>query len=45
MSLVPGSFAFDEYGRPFIIIKHQGTEKRLIGADAIKVCVFNSINV
>lgn len=37
MSAFPGSIAFDEYGRPFIIIKDQDRQKRLTGADALKV--------
>lgn len=32
-----GSLAFDEYGRPFIIIKDQDQKKRLTGIDAHKV--------
>merc|ERR1712186_300441 len=31
-----GSLAFDEYGRPFLILKDQATQKRLTGKDAIK---------
>lgn len=30
------SLAFDEYGRPFLIVKEQETKKRLTGIDAIK---------
>ena len=37
MSAFPGSIAFDEYGRPFIIIKDQDRQKRLTGNDALKV--------
>ncbi|XP_022193311.1 T-complex protein 1 subunit epsilon [Nilaparvata lugens] len=33
---LPGSLAFDEYGRPFIIIKDQDKQKRLTGSEAIK---------
>lgn len=33
---IPGSLAFDEYGRPFIIIRDQDKQKRLTGNDAIK---------
>lgn len=40
MAFLPGSLAFDEYGRPFIIIKNQETERRLTGVDAIKVSKF-----
>uniref|UniRef100_A0A3Q3J4K9 T-complex protein 1 subunit epsilon n=1 Tax=Monopterus albus TaxID=43700 RepID=A0A3Q3J4K9_MONAL len=31
-----GTLAFDEYGRPFIIIKDQDTKTRLTGIDALK---------
>lgn len=37
MSALPGSIAFDEYGRPFIIIRDQEKQKRLTGVDALKV--------
>lgn len=37
MSAFPGSIAFDEYGRPFIILRDQDSQKRLTGNDAIKV--------
>ncbi len=30
------SLAFDEYGRPFIIINEQASKRRLKGVDAIK---------
>jgi len=36
MTSIPGSLAFDEYGRPFIIIKDQQNQKRLSGNAAIK---------
>lgn len=36
MSAFPGTFAFDEYGRPFIILRDQEKQKRLTGTDAIK---------
>jgi len=36
MSMIPGSLAFDEYGRPFLIIKDQDKQKRLTGNEAIK---------
>lgn len=39
MSAFPGSIAFDEYGRPFIIIRDQDKQKRLTGIDALKVVV------
>jgi len=32
-----GALAFDEFGRPFIIIKDQDRQKRLTGNAAIKV--------
>lgn len=32
-----GSLAFDEYGRPFIIIRDQDKKKRLTGLEAHKV--------
>lgn len=31
-----GSLAFDEYGRPFLILRDQQSQTRLIGKDAIK---------
>jgi T-complex protein 1 subunit epsilon len=31
-----GSLAFDEFGRPFLILRDQGAQKRLIGKDAVK---------
>lgn len=34
---MPGTLAFDEYGRPFIIIRDQQNQKRLTGVDALKV--------
>lgn len=37
MSAFPGSITFDEYGRPFIILRDQDSQKRLTGNDAIKV--------
>lgn len=37
MSAFPGSIAFDEFGRPFIILRDQENQKRLTGNDAIKV--------
>lgn len=33
----PGSIAFDEYGKPFIILRDQEHQNRLTGNDAIKV--------
>jgi T-complex protein 1 subunit epsilon len=34
------SLAFDEYGRPFIILKEQDTKTRIKGIDAIKVLLY-----
>jgi T-complex protein 1 subunit epsilon len=31
------SLAFDEYGRPFIVLKEQDTKRRIKGVEAIKV--------
>ncbi|KAL3266862.1 hypothetical protein HHI36_011014 [Cryptolaemus montrouzieri] len=36
MAAFPGSIAFDEYGRPFIILRDQDKQKRLSGLDALK---------
>lgn len=36
MASFPGSIAFDEFGRPFIILRDQDRQKRLTGTDAIK---------
>nr|CAH7747957.1 unnamed protein product [Callosobruchus chinensis] len=36
MAGFPGSIAFDEYGRPFIILRDQDKQKRLTGIDALK---------
>jgi T-complex protein 1 subunit epsilon len=36
MNTFPGTFAFDEYGRPFIILRDQDKQKRLTGNNAIK---------
>jgi len=48
MMNLPGTFAFDEYGRPFLILRDQDKQKRLTGTDAIKVrkiifCISNCI--
>lgn len=40
MALFPGTVAFDEYGRPFIILRDQERQKRLTGTDALKVSYF-----
>jgi len=37
MTAIPGTVAFDEYGRPFIILRNQEKQQRLTGHDAIKV--------
>lgn len=34
------SLAFDEYGRPFIVLREQDTKTRIKGVDAIKVLPF-----
>lgn len=39
MTAIPGSIAFDEFGRPFIILRDQDKQKRLTGNDAVKVCI------
>ncbi|XP_041988605.1 T-complex protein 1 subunit epsilon [Aricia agestis] len=36
MAMFPGTVAFDEYGRPFIILRDQERQKRLTGIDALK---------
>lgn len=36
MAQFPGTIAFDEYGRPFIILRDQERQKRITGTDAIK---------
>lgn len=37
-----GQIAFDEYGRPFIILRDQESQQRLTGIDAHKVCTYLS---
>lgn len=32
-----GALAFDEFGRPFFILKDQERQRRLVGSEAIKV--------
>ena len=32
-----GNLAFDEYGRPFLILRDQDQQQRLTGKEAIKV--------
>lgn len=41
MAAFPGTVAFDEFGRPFIIIRDQENQKRLTGNDALKVILLN----
>merc|ERR1712241_716494 len=40
-----GSLAFDEYGRPFLILKDQDKQSRLTGKEAIKshICAAKAI--
>jgi len=40
-----GSLAFDEYGRPFLILRDQDNQKRITGKDAIKshICAAKSV--
>lgn len=37
-----GTLAFDEYGRPFLIIKDQDRKSRLMGLEALKVTARNA---
>lgn len=37
MNQLPTQLAFDEYGRPFIILRDQEKQSRLTGKDAHKV--------
>lgn len=41
MAAFPGTVAFDEFGRPFIIIRDQENQKRLTGNDALKVILLD----
>lgn len=34
-----GTLAFDEFGRPVLILKGQDSKKRLFGIEAHKVCM------
>lgn len=43
MMSLPGSIAFDEYGRPFIILRDQENQKRLTGNEAIKVRLWGTV--
>ncbi|KAK2576102.1 hypothetical protein KPH14_007436 [Odynerus spinipes] len=45
MTAFPGTVAFDEYGRPFIILRDQERQKRLTGIDAIKSHILAAHNV
>ncbi|XP_003703166.2 chaperonin containing TCP1 subunit 5 [Megachile rotundata] len=45
MTAIPGTVAFDEYGRPFIILRDQEKQKRLTGIDAIKSHILAARNV
>jgi hypothetical protein len=38
------SLAFDEYGRPFLILRDQGTRKRTKGLEAHKVSTSQTID-
>lgn len=44
MAAFPGHIAFDEFGKPFIILRDQMQQKRLTGNDAIKVSVCSFVN-
>ena len=35
------SLAFDEYGRPFIVLKEQDTKVRIKGIEALKVTLIS----
>lgn len=45
MTAIPGAVAFDEYGRPFIILRDQERQKRLTGINAIKSHILAARNV
>ncbi|XP_053980591.1 T-complex protein 1 subunit epsilon [Hylaeus anthracinus] len=45
MTAIPGSVAFDEYGRPFLILRDQEKQKRLTGVNAIKSHILAARNV
>ena len=38
-----GNIAFDEYGRPFLILRDQDRQSRLTGKDAIKVSSYRFV--
>lgn len=41
MAMFPGTVAFDEFGRPFIILRDQENQKRLTGIEALKVFILH----
>lgn len=45
MTAIPGAVSFDEYGRPFIILRDQEKQKRLTGTNAIKSHILAARNV
>lgn len=45
MTAIPGAVAFDEFGRPFIILRNQEKQQRLTGHDAIKSHILAARNV
>jgi hypothetical protein len=40
---IMSALAFDEFGRPFIILKDQSTKKRLRGIEAHKVLTLRAV--
>ncbi|XP_076241546.1 chaperonin containing TCP1 subunit 5 [Calliopsis andreniformis] len=45
MNAIPGTVTFDEYGRPFLILRDQERQRRLTGIDAIKSHILAARNV
>lgn len=45
MTAIPGTVAFDEYGRPFLIFRDQEKQNRLTGTNAIKSHILAARNV
>ncbi|CAK9812579.1 T-complex protein 1 subunit epsilon [Anthophora plagiata] len=45
MTAIAGTMAFDEYGRPFVIVRDQDRQKRLTGINAIKSHILAARNV
>lgn len=43
LTKMSGQLTFDEYGRPFIIIRDQDKQRRLTGVDAHKVFVQDTV--